>query len=328
MQYSINDLFQVNILIITAENSSARDGFTSKNVLIDICSYFVFAGRALDFERALRLAKLLNLIKEKEKKVSLTGYGKIFLSGNPDRYYELTDAQKRFIINNCIFKGVFSSETKDLFSFFTPDYKDENYYFNLAEEFLPIEKEYLVALLRRLGVIIKANSLLTVAKAYIKQVSQLAAPKIVISSRDLLRRISFQNKLGGHAEKLVLSYEKERLRKANRKFQAEMARVISKLRPSAGYDIESFDGNKKNIAYDRFIEVKACSEDKIRFYWTKNECNKAKELKDRYWIYLVKNLQLSKKGPIIPIMFKNPINIFKETDKYKIESEVYLIKKN
>lgn len=45
---------------------------------------------------------------------------------------------------------------------------------------------------------------------------------------------------------------------------------------NAGYDIESFQ-NLDSIIIDRFIEVKSF-ENKIQFYWSKNELEKAKEI--------------------------------------------------
>ena len=68
---------------------------------------------------------------------------------------------------------------------------------------------------------------------------------------------------------------------------------------AAGYDIKSFESkqDKNGLAIPRFIEVKAVASINYRFYWTRNEIEVAKQLRNRYYLYLV------------PISGKNGIDI-------------------
>ncbi len=88
--------------------------------------------------------------------------------------------------------------------------------------------------------------------------------------------------LGEKAELLALEEEKKRLSKFPD--LAQKVRHTSQKNVNAGYDIESYEGDK---SIKRYIEVKAVYLDAPRFYWSLNEIRKSEELKDQYWLYLV-----------------------------------------
>lgn len=328
MNYSIFDFYQMNYLLILITSIKTKKRSISKSLLIDICSSHIIGGRSYDYEKAVKLASLLNLISERNKNIRLSKLGNIFLSDNPNNYYELTNKQKDFLIKNYMFQGLFFKELKAVFSLFYPDYEDETYYINKDEAFIPKDIEPCFNLLKSLGVLIKLNSFYVVSKVYVKEISKLLSPKLTITSKNLLKKLELQKKLGDHAENLVLKFEINRLKKINCKIQAQLARKISVLNEAAGYDIESFNGDDYIIQYDRFIEVKSSSGKEIKFFWTRNQHDIAQELKDKYWIYYVGNLSLSDEGPVNPIMFQNPVNIFTEDEKFVIEPAVFLIRKN
>lgn len=328
MNYSIFDFYQLNYLLIVITSIKTKKRSISKSLLIDICSSYIIGGRSYDYEKAVKLASLLNLISERNKNIRLSKLGNIFLSDNPNNYYELTNKQKDFVIKNYMFQGLFFKESKAVFSLFYPDYEDETYYINKDEAFIPKDIEPCFNLLKSLGVLIKLNSFYVVSKVYVKEISKLLSPKLTITSKNLLKKLELQKKLGNHAENLVLKFEINRLKKINCKIQAQLARKISVLNEAAGYDIESFNGDEYIIQYDRFIEVKSSSGKEIKFFWTRNQHDIAQKLKDKYWIYYVGNLSLSDEGPVYPIMFQNPVNIFTEDEKFVIEPAVFLIRKN
>ena len=57
----------------------------------------------------------------------------------------------------------------------------------------------------------------------------------------------------------------------------------------AGYDIKSFKNvfDKNNKPISIFIEVKVVPIWNYEFYWTKNEIEKAKKYKNKYFLYLL-----------------------------------------
>ena len=83
---------------------------------------------------------------------------------------------------------------------------------------------------------------------------------------------------------------------------------ISDLNVSAGYDVVSLQSNK-STEIDKFIEVKSYS-DKPSFYWSVNEVKKAKQEKNRYFLYLVNRNEIDNNG-YNPVMIQDPYkNIF------------------
>ncbi len=94
-----------------------------------------------------------------------------------------------------------------------------------------------------------------------------------------------KKELGDRAELVALQYEQGRL--------AHLPKVVSEIKHiskeivNAGFDIESFTEIGDRIVTKRFIEVKAVLKNSVRFYWSRNEIEKSKELGESYWLYLV-----------------------------------------
>lgn len=92
-----------------------------------------------------------------------------------------------------------------------------------------------------------------------------------------------RRKIGLAAEHEVINYEKVRL--ANNKHHS--ASIIHKSLEdvACGYDILSYENINEDIR--RFIEVKAVSAYDYGFVWSRSEIERAKELKLRYFLYLI-----------------------------------------
>lgn len=99
--------------------------------------------------------------------------------------------------------------------------------------------------------------------------------------------IKEKEQLGYDAELIIIDFEKKKLSKL--KFLLQKIEHISQYDVNAGYDIKSYkdklDDNLKPIPI--FIEVKAVPFWNYEFNWTKNEINKAKILKEKYYLYLL-----------------------------------------
>ncbi len=124
---------------------------------------------------------------------------------------------------------------------------------------------------------------------------------------------------GKSGELFALSYEQKRL-----KGHAQMNRVIriSDEHVSAGYDISSFN-NLDSFINDRFIEVKTYSNE-IIFYWSKQEVAVAKELQNKYWLYLVDGAQITS-SDYAPKMIQDPYRKIFENEQWKKETEKWKI---
>jgi len=134
-----------------------------------------------------------------------------------------------------------------------------------------------------------------------------------------------QQEIGDAAELEVLEYEKNRL--AKRPDLVKKVRHISREYVNAGYDIKSFELNSTlSTPLVRFIEVKAVSITGYRFFWSRNEIEKAKKFEDRYYLYLLPvigndsfdTLNLD----IVPYAYNK---VFKECDMWARQEELYSV---
>lgn len=109
-----------------------------------------------------------------------------------------------------------------------------------------------------------------------------------------------QAKQGAEAEAFVLAFE---LRRLNGHPQLQLVQRVSLMNAAAGYDIESFDGLRSFLP-DRFIEVKSYRVFE-RFFLSSGEFETAKELGERYCLYLVDMEQVDSPG-YSPTIIRNP----------------------
>ncbi len=138
-----------------------------------------------------------------------------------------------------------------------------------------------------------------------------------ISLEQLKKSLANKEKAGKEAELWVLEYEGERL---NGHPDVDKICLIPDEFVNAGYDIESFDDND-SIFLDRFIEVKSY-EGEMSFYWSKNEVQKAKELGEKYFVYLI-DRSMMKKGSCQPKKFQNPYKKIFENELWMKETETW-----
>ena len=129
------------------------------------------------------------------------------------------------------------------------------------------------------------------------------------SQGDIDDSLKIQKKIGQIGEKIVLKFEKNRLKESGCSYEAEHVDQISEDWANKGYDIDSFDGNSPELQPDRFIEVKSSTGKKFSVFWSENEIEVAHELGKRYWIYFVSEIDIENKtSPNIPEMIQDPFN--------------------
>lgn len=148
----------------------------------------------------------------------------------------------------------------------------------------------------------------------IKEGSQKRRRKSLKKLKDKLAR---QELVGKEAELFVLNFERERL---SRHPLINNVQRISEAYVNAGYDIESFN-DKNSVFIDRFIEVKSCSENVV-FYWSINEVEVAKELSDKYFLYLVDRSKMSLPG-YVPKIFQNPFQSIFNNEFWKKQPQTW-----
>ena len=167
-----------------------------------------------------------------------------------------------------------------------------------------------------LGLLIKNGDQIVVNSIYQKNeiIKEQQTKKRKISQIQLEKTLEIEKKVGQIAEKIVLNFEKNRLEKDGYLKKAEKVEQISEDWANKGYDIESFDGPGEEILPDRFIEVKGTTGKNFSIFWSENEIKKAKELREKYWIYFVSEIDIENEtSPKDPERIQDP---FIEIDPY------------
>jgi len=137
---------------------------------------------------------------------------------------------------------------------------------------------------------------------------------------DQLRKsLEQKDEAGKQGELFVLQYEQNRLK--NHPHFNKIER-IAEIYSNAGYDIQSFN-DLDSFIHDRFIEVKSYKGE-IAFYWSKNEVEKAKQFKTKYYLYLV-DRALMNDDDYVPKIFQNPYTKIFRNDIWKKETESWRI---
>jgi hypothetical protein len=217
------------------------------------------------------------------------------------------------------------SKAYALLTNFSPNYEKLTYELPLAGNALPARYNATIQLLLGLRVLRIEDEKLMVDSRYVVHARNVLANRRGTSEEELARALLAQRKLGEQAEIAVLEYERRRLASLGRADDARLARRISQLDVGAGYDIESFDGAGASFDYDRFIEVKASYEDRLRFHFTENEYRVAKRLGQRYWIYFVGDFRQNSADLVRPIMIRDPANRLQQMEQLSIQPADYLI---
>lgn len=140
-----------------------------------------------------------------------------------------------------------------------------------------------------------------------------------ISLSQLESRLNEQEELGKQAEVFALRFEQNRLQGHP---SVGSIRRVSEERANAGFDIESFNDNE-SVFVDRYIEVKSYS-GSVRFYWSQNEVDTAKELTDKYFLYLVDRNKMAEAG-YAPRVFQNPYQKIFESEYWKREPGTWVV---
>ena len=142
------------------------------------------------------------------------------------------------------------------------------------------------------------------------------------SHEQLKNKLANQELLGLEGEKVIVDYETKRIKLFGDHLIVDH---VSLRDVSAGYDIQSYEGNEKI-----FIEVKAVSLSNYKFHLSTNEYQAALNLKDKYYLYLLP-VDYSKPEKFDTerlVKIKNiKDNIFLNKNLWNIENDGYVISK-
>ena len=214
-----------------------------------------------------------------------TELGKMLLENidSPEKFREV-------FIQNFILKNNFSEIIIPILSEFHES-DDGKLWYERKEIVDLFERKDILPVLREIELLIYNDNEIVINPKYQKNetIKEQRTKKRKTSQKKLEEDLEKKKEIGKIAEKIVLNFEKKRLEKEFPE-KAEKVAQISEDWANAGYDIESFDGPGEEILPDRFIEVKGTTGKKFSIFWSENEIRKAKELREKYWIYFVSEI--------------------------------------
>jgi Protein NO VEIN, C-terminal len=294
------------LLILLAEHGEA-DGL-SREAILSIVSSATFHAQLPSHEQTLLGATQLGFVGVSNRRYALTGLGRSFVALNPECTYELAPGQSRFLLDHCVLEGGYFALARELFALFQPRGLRRVLALDLWNGRVNEEMHLLIALLRRLGVLVVQGKMAVVRVDHASVASALRA-KEKISLAELEALLEIRLAQGLAAESWVLEHERTRLRDAGCEIEARAVCIVSETDVAAGYDIESFDGLSEDLTPDRFIEVKSAAGAALTFIWSRNEYAKAVELGDRYWIYHLRSFVLPLVSPPSLSTIQNPAKL-------------------
>jgi hypothetical protein len=322
----VDNLNELNRLLVSLRELSPNKQRVPVSVLTRHLRARVFLGVNPKFEPIIEFAVQLGLASSTRKGVALTQIGRDLLEENPEEFYELRPRQCALLMRKCYLDGTLRSEMKRLVAKF----ESENDLKPIAWSALDSEPlgdtEWLAEHLLQLGVLARKDELLVVAEEYRTTFMQFCDEGGDFTAEQHEQYLKEKRLLADIAESFVVKYEQNRLHNAGHTAESACIKKISKTRVHAGYDINSFDGQSKGLAHDRFIEVKGSGQANLRFIWSPNEMEKAKELGNKYWIYFVG--QIDKKYSLVhraPVLIQNPHVRLQTDSQFKSQPQTMLV---
>jgi len=314
----INQLESINRLL--ASVATLRIGYRANKK--DVADYYrthyvVPVGDS--FSDTLGFALQLGLTDSDEKTISLSKLGQRYLElGTPkiNTYRLEPNRAQRKLINEIIFSiNRLADRIRKILAKFI---SDQAGVLSIAKKDAITTDPGMLGFLLQSGFFVEKGERIFVSPQYAKLPHGIAP---VLSLEEFKRLQKARDVLALKAEKFVLRYERERLQLLGAQEQSGEIEHAAIKNVAAGYDVASFSGAQSK-EHDRFIEVKAGSKERIRFFFTRNEFVVAEAMKEKYWIYYV----CIKDGkPCKIVMHNNPLESIMKNHLFHHRTEVYEI---
>lgn len=302
-----SEINEINYVLMTVRNLTEHEDKCHVKDVKSVCNSSVFGFGSVDYWKIIVICVDIGFLNRKKQLISLTSDALEFLELNPENHYELTEKQLSFTARNVLLNGSWTKEARSLFLKFVVNYQDNTFEFDSTNTIISSKNKIVLRLAHHLGVVrYKTEFIVSVIPEYVTLVRDITRSNGK-SQEELEKSLGENQALGLFAEKVIVKFEKQRLKILGLGLQADLVNQISQFDSTAGFDVESFTTD--SIECDRFIEVKASRDSNLRFYWTKNEFEVAKRLGERYWIYFVGGFkEAATLADIVPIMINNPVS--------------------
>jgi hypothetical protein len=248
-------------------------------------------------EVLIQFLKELNLLGEKiiRKKI-IYGLTELGLDFSKLPYQEIDRLSKRqglFLIAKTLKRGELLNELYSVLKLFNP-IEPQFFCLNCKDSRISYENEWLIRFLQQLKVAYYREGEIIISAEDYDILIETIEDASIISEEDLLDILEKKRQNGVLAEQFVESFERERLQMLGRNDLAKLVKRVSIQNVTLGYDIASYNDEKSGTKYDRYIEVKGTTRNKVVFYITENELKASSLFCDKYWIYCVMNVNSKK----------------------------------
>ena len=275
-------LFQINKMLVEIKKNTSGDTGANKILVEDCIERTPHIGEDNSFDMILFFCKELNIIKEKDSRLTVTSVGDDIINFMPlvnnARQIDPNDEQKEILID-LFSKTEFKKKLKQIFDSAKKDYIKKPTVFYFTKSQFHTYGDELIFLLE-LGFIVERKLRYEILDKYN---SVFMSCITNFSKEELIELQKAQDKVGKRGEELSIESEKNRLKGAGRE---DLAILVSDVSDdlTLGYDIASFNENNEDYKFDRKIEAKASSTEK-RFFWSEGEVEAAEKFSKNFWIY-------------------------------------------
>jgi hypothetical protein len=323
--YKVNELNRVARAVSVL---SGKNG-VSRSQVIAYCREQVIRGSFPNHEMNISLAMRMGLIDTKDSRIYLTELGKKFHNLRNEGDYELSGPQQALLIDMCVLNGGLLSETKKIVLQLSPSYNEHTFAWNGADNSLLDYDRELFEILIQLGFFTEDETGFRLNEKYIKEAIRIRRNLAPKSIEELKKDLEENEEIGKISERIALDFERNRLRSIGCELEAKLVQRVSELDVGAGYDIISYNRQNDGLMPDRFIEVKGSRGNNLRFYWTRNEIERAKVLGQKYWIYFIGGIETkSELHFTAPVLIQDPYSSVWKNSGYSTECEVISVSRN
>ena len=324
----IIDLREINRLLLAINELTINEKAKLVDV-IDECKNIVLGGKNVNHEETINFCILSGIILQNNEFIKYTPLGQKIFKANIEGIWELNNLQKTLLIENCFLDDPYSQESIAILKQFLPDNYKKTFVFSKQDSNFLYGNPSDIQLLIQVGLILDDEKLMVVNPEFSKLLSFLLSSK-KMSYDELEQKLKIDKEVGDIAEQIVFEYEKDRLKnEESADVESKLVQIISRTNVTAGYDLESFDGQTTDLKFNRHIEVKGSVNYDVSFYWSSGEIKTSLEYENSYWIYFVSGIDRknqSYSGEIIKI--PNPGHDVLETGKYSSNCTKYHVTKN
>lgn len=190
------------------------------------------------------------------------------------------------------------------------------------EEASKMQDQNFLGLLLQLDILIENKDIIKLAPQYVELLEIVVSNTVMVVTPEAFEKSEAAKKeIANIVEEYVLQNERNRLIGIGAAEQSKRVDHVALRNIAAGYDIASFNDKGSKI-HDRFIEVKAGKPTPINYFFSRNEFETAKRLRNNYYIYYV---CVKDKKPTELYVFQNPIEGIMEDPKFEIHTNIYEI---